>query len=340
MSEATIDVVIPVWNRPNETRNCLVNLINYSPGARLVMYDNGSERDTEKLLQEFADGLEERALLMRDDANLGFVRAANRGLARTEAPYLALVRNTTQVSAGWLEPILAFAQAHPDAGILQPCLVDEDGGDCRGPMELQNASFAALVITRRLFQEIGGFDEGLDGGIWCLRDYTRRATSRGFRSYRIPGAAVRFTHEQALGSELRRQETLEKSRALFRERWGEGQSYLLHVPKGVESDLLGSKLDVLLKGARHDDRYTLLMPAALHKAAQKAKLDLLHENVRLVPLPRLTGNAGRKRCYEKLVAEEPGCQAVTAVDGIAFPWSDRYLSFSDLAQRIAKRYEG
>ncbi|HBG07610.1 MAG: glycosyl transferase [Geobacteraceae bacterium GWC2_58_44] len=337
MTDATIDVVIPVWNRPEETRNCLVNLINNTPVARFIMVDSGSERDTERLLQEFADGLDDRALLMRDDANIGFVRAANRGFRRSEAPYLALVRNTTQVRAGWLEPLLAFASAHPEAGILLPCLSTGENG-CRGALEVASASFAAMVITRGLYQEIGGFDEGMDGGIWCLRDYTRRACSKGFLSYRVPGPAVGYQEEVQFGSERRREENLQRTLELFKGRWGDGKSYAIHVPKGADLNLLKQKLDWLLKGARHGDSYSVMMPALLCREAQQAGYDLLHENIALLPLPRLAVDAGRRRVFERVVARNPGTVAVAAIDGIAFPWSQSYLSFSELSERIRLGY--
>lgn len=332
MTDATIDVVIPVWNRPNETRNCLVSLINNTSGARFILFDSGSERETEKLLQEFADGLDDRALLMRDDSNIGFVRAVNRCFERTEAPYIALVRNTTLVSAGWLEPLLKFAAAHPEAGILVPCL--KGVSESRGPIEVASASFAAMVITRQLFQQIGGFDEGLDGGGFCLRDYTRRACAKGFFTYQVPGPVVSFQEEVQFGSERRRQETLRRVLALFKERWGEGGSYLIHVPKGVEPELLREKLDWLTKGARHGDSFVVLLPAALYKAARQARFDVLHENVRLVPLPRLTGDAGRRRVFERIMAQDPAMLPVAAINGIAFPWSESYLPFTELSERI------
>ena len=337
MPDVNIDVVIPVWNRPFETRNCLVNLINGTPGARFVMFDSGSDRETEKLLQEFADGLDDRALLMREDNNIGFVRGANRGFQRSEASYLALVRNTTQVSAGWLQPLLNFASSHPEAGILLPCL-SPGAAKVNGPIEVSSGSFAAMVITRRLFQEIGGFDEGMDGGLWCLRDYTRRAAARGFLTYQVPGPALRCQDEVLLGSEHRRQETLERTLALYRERWGESGSYLLHVPKGVELDLLRLKLDWLLKGARHGDSFYVLLPGALYKSAQQAGFGLWHENIKLVSLPLLSGNAGRRRLFERIAAQSPGALCVAAIDGIPFPWKDGYLSFTELSERIRLGY--
>lgn len=334
MTDAIIDVIIPVWNRPDETRNCLVNLINHTPSARFIMVDCGSDRDTERLLQEFADSLDEGALLMRDDSNIGFIRAANRGFQRSTAPYIALVRNTSVVSAGWVAPMMEFARTHPQAGILLPSVTP--GEPPMAPIEVERGSFAVMVITRELYQAIGGFDEGMDGGEWCLRDFTRRACAKGFFAYQVPGPAVAFREEVALGSEQRRRDTLHRSITLFRERWGEGGSYILHVPKGVEVDLLESKLQLLLQGARHGDLYVVLLPMLLYQAAQAAGLDSLHEKVKLVALPRFAWDGMKRRQYEKIVAQMPGMTPVTAVDGIPFPWSGSYLSFSELSERISK----
>ncbi|MBU5612451.1 glycosyltransferase family 2 protein [Geomonas azotofigens] len=335
MTDAVIDVIIPVWNRPDETRNCLVNLINHTPNARLIIVDYGSDRDTERMLQEFADGLDERALLMRDDSNIGFVRAANRGFESSTAPFLALLRNTSIVTARWLDPLLQFAEGHPDAGILLPCL--DPGEPCEGPCEVASGSFAAMVVRRELYLETGGFDEHLDGGAWCLKDFTRRACAKGYFTWLVPGPAVSHQEEVPLGSELRRRETLQRSMTAFRDRWGEGGSYLLHVPKGVELDLLRQKLEWLVQGARHGDSYTVLLPHALSQAARQSGLSCLHENVKLVPLPRLSWDGMKRRLYEKLIAQHPGTLPVTAVDGLPFPWSERYLSFSELAERIQGR---
>lgn len=335
MTGALIDVIIPVWNRPDETRNCLVNLINHTPEARFIMVDSGSERETERLLQELADSLDDRALLMRDDSNIGFVRSANRGFDSSSAPYIALMRNTTVVPARWLDPLLAFAAANPKAGILVPTL--NPGEEHPHPIEVESGTFAAMVVSRELYREIGGFDEGMDGGAWCLKDYTRRACAKGFYTYQVPTPPVDFQEDVPFGSEQRRRETLNRSIALFHQRWGEGRSYLLHVPKGVEISLLEEKFEVLVEGARRGDCYTVLLPASLHQAAQQAGLAHLHENVKLVALPRLAWDGMKRRLYEKILAQRPGTQPVTAVDGIPFPWSGSYLSFSELSQRVAAR---
>lgn len=154
----------------------------------------------------------------------------------------------------------------------------------------------------------------------------------------MPGPAVSCQEEVKLGSERRREESLRRSVALFAERWGEGGSYLVHVPKGVDLVLLRQKLNVLLQGARHGDSYHVLLPAALHKAARLEGFDFPHENVKLVALPRLSTEGGRRRSYERIAAENPGIVPVAAVDGMPFPWSTSYLPFTELSERIRLGY--
>lgn len=333
MPVATIDIVVPIWNRPNETRNCLVSLLNHTPDLRFIMLDCGSERETERMLEEFADGLDDQALLMRDDSNIGFVPAANRGLARAEAPFVALVRNTTVTPPGWLDPLLSFAAAHPQAGILVPAL-SCGGITCDAPVEVNAGSFAAMVIRREALGQVGLFDEGMDDGPWCLKDYTRRASSMGFSTHLVPGPLVECQDDRPLGSERRREEKLHRSMAIFEERWGVGGCYVMHVPKGVDAGMLSLKLDLLLKGARRGDQYFVLLPSVLEKAARLGGFAFPHENIRLVPLPRFATDSGRRRLYDRIVSANPKVVPVSAVDGIPFPWSDSYLSFSALADEI------
>ena len=54
MISPTIDILVPVWNNPFETRACLAGILSHSPGARLIVVDNASSRETELMLEEFS----------------------------------------------------------------------------------------------------------------------------------------------------------------------------------------------------------------------------------------------------------------------------------------------
>lgn len=338
MGGFSVDIIIPVWNRPVETRDCLVSLIEHSPGARIIMVDNGSDRETERILQEFAEGLGERALLLRNEANEGFVRAANRGLARGEAPFLAIVRNTSQVTAGWLESLLCLAREREEAGLAVPRLVQWGTKDSPDRMrntapcvEAALGSFAAMLLKKRVYDTIGGFDEEMDGGEWCLKEYSRRAYRAGFLTFAADGGSVFFREERPLGSLKRREERLERTVAGFVARWGEGRSFCLYFPKSAEFAAIAQKLPVLMQGARQGDRFHLLLSKKAYRLLLKDQEIQRHENITYGVLPLW----GAAKVFSRLSLEEPGIRAVDGIDGVSFPGVGGSMPFAELERAIA-----
>ena len=344
MNNLALDIIVPVWNRPIETRNCLVTLVNYSPNARFIMVDNGSDRETERLLQEFAERLDDRALLLRNEVNQGFVKALNRGLERGVAEYLAVVRSTSRVSAGWLEPLLEFSQHRTDAGLIVPRLVNAEPqkSPARGHFaaphrEVCCGSFAAMLIKKELHAKIGGFDEEMDGGLWCLKDYTRRACREGFLTFSVSGGEVYYTEELMFGSLNRREETLQRAISLFRQRWGgDESSFCMIMPKGSDLAEMEQKLEVLLLGARQGNFFTVVSHAGLYKEMVKAGYASLHENIRVVPLPLFCTAARARKILARLVLERPDTSVVAGIDGITFAGVENPLTFKELEERIRR----
>ena len=283
-----VDIIVPVWNRPVETRASLVNLRAYSPGARLILINNGSDRETESLLEEFADLLDDRALLISTQVNLGFVKAVNKGLARSEAEFVLVVRSSTLVSEGWLDPLLALVRARPEAGIVSPRFSSGDKGD-EGPFtgtEIDSGDFSAMLIRREMYRRIGGFDEEMDSGIWCLKDYSRRALKAGYLTFSSPKSRVAVVDEAIFGSVARREELREKSSALYARRWGTGQSFCVQILRDVTPDSIREQFPLLERGARQGHHFTVLAFPKTFREIARNGFDLLHSNIRLKKLPR------------------------------------------------------
>ena len=102
MPSPSVDIIVPVWNNPFETRACLAAILEYSPGARLIIIDNGSSRETELMLEEFSEPLADQALFITSDRNIGLVPAINKGLASSDADVAVIVRPQVMVGRGWL----------------------------------------------------------------------------------------------------------------------------------------------------------------------------------------------------------------------------------------------
>lgn len=335
-----VDIIVPVWNRPVETRNCLVNIINYSADARLIMVDNGSDRETEKMLQEISEGLDDRALLLRNDKNQGLVKALNKGLEKGEGDFFVVIRSTSLVSAGWLNSLLDFCRQHPEAGLVVPGLVKRVKGEEKKGLgavtEISHGSFDAMAIKKDVYTAIGGFDEGMDGGLWCLKDYTRRAWQAGFITVRVPQVIVQFMEEVQLGSEVRRQENLQKIMAEFRQRWGAEASYCLIMPKGADPSLVRSRLELLLRGARHGFIFHLIVHHQLHRELVKTGHTSLHENIIFHPLPVFNTSGTIKKSISRIAAQIPDTTIVAGIDGMSPAGIENPLPFATLEERIRR----
>lgn len=342
MSNLDVDIIVPVWNRPVETRNCLVTLMEHSPGARFILIDNGSDRETERLLEEFAEILDHRALLLRNDVNQGYVRAVNRGFARADAPFIAVVRNTSLVTAGWLDPLIGKLR-EGRAGVALPRLVRGAPGKCEPngeagstPIEVDHGSFAAMLLAKPLYDAIGGLDEDMDGGVWCLRDFARRAYRAGFLTVKVEEGTVCFAEEIPLGSLERREMAVQRSIARYRDRWGRERSFCVYLPKGADLSILRQKLEILIEGARQGHSFTVLTHGKLHKELSRAGCHRLHEHIRFVRLPHLFEAAAVRKFLARAHGASPDLEAVTGVDGMPFPGDLGSIQFAELERIVGQ----
>ena len=103
----SVDIIVPVWNNPFETRACLVAILTHSPEARLIIVDSGSSRETELMLEEFSEPLGEHALFITSERNIGLVPAINMGLASSDRDFAVIVRPHVMVTSGWLTTLLS-----------------------------------------------------------------------------------------------------------------------------------------------------------------------------------------------------------------------------------------
>ncbi|BEH09918.1 glycosyltransferase [Geobacter sulfurreducens subsp. ethanolicus] len=326
MASFSVDILVPVWNRPVETRSCLVSLVESAPEARLILIDNGSDRETERLLEEFAERLGERALLLRNDITCGFVPAVNRGLSRAEAPFVVIVRNTTVVAPGWLEPLVELATARSETGLAVPRLVLDAATSRRGRRrpdvrvtEVSHGSFAAMLIRRSLFERMGGFDEELDGDVWCLRDYSRRALAEGYLTFAAEGVPVVCRDEVLLGSPGRRRELVDASAAAVATRWGQAASYLVYFPSTADPEVVRTRFSVLLRAARMGHLLTVAIGCKLRRTVSAAGLGSVHRSIVVEELPRFFAPSALRRIVDRCAAEGNDPVCVAGIDGVDPP---------------------
>lgn len=310
MSSTTTDIIIPIWNRPIETRECLGALVEHTEEARLIFIDLGCDFETEQILTEFADHLDDRAILLCTGRTVGFVEAVNLGLEKSTASLRVIIRANSLVSSGWLGPLKDAAQ-RPDAGILVPRLNLRRGTRSNGKFPNRSSletipdSFAALGITGRLYEKIGEFDTGLDSGVWCLKDYSQRANRAGFRTLYVDGSPVLYRDEILYGSTTKRERRLNNAISIYGTRWGEAKTYCLALSKDADEPAIGRVFGEILGRARQGSRFFILAAHCAYRKILDTGRHLLHGNIKVEKLPRFFTSRAVRSAHDHLRGKYP-----------------------------------
>lgn len=136
----------------------------------------------------------------------GLSRARNVGLRHISGNIVAFPDDDCQLAPDFLEQVTALLEAHPQYAIvsgraldpitLQPSysFMDETPHEIRVENFLRYHVSCTLVISRKVFEKIGWFDESLGAGSqWGSSeesDLVIRALQAGFRAYYYPAAIV------------------------------------------------------------------------------------------------------------------------------------------------------
>lgn len=122
-----VSVCIANWNCRELLRKCLTSLFDQDQGLpfEVVVVDNASaDGAADMVADEFP-----QVVLQRNTENVGFSRASNQAAALARGEYLFFLNNDTEVSAFTLLEFTAYADAHPDVGMIGPRLRGSDGHD-------------------------------------------------------------------------------------------------------------------------------------------------------------------------------------------------------------------
>ena len=124
-TEPDLTVIIVSYNTRDLTLKCLETLHANTREARFrtVVLDNASADGSADAIAAAFPQVE----LIRSEENLGFARANNVVAARATTEWLLLLNPDTEVHDGAVDRLLAFARAHPEAGITGGRTVFPDG---------------------------------------------------------------------------------------------------------------------------------------------------------------------------------------------------------------------
>lgn len=214
MSEPTISVVIPLYNKEREVARAIRSVLAQTlQPLELIVVDDGSTDRSAAEVEAFREPL---ARLIRQP-NGGVCAARNRGIAEARGEYVALLDADDEWEPGFLSEIVSLITRYPGCGIyctafhilgregLVPAPCPEGRGIVenffRDSAHRYIAIPSAVCIPRRVLQEVGGFPEGMKIGedlyVWIeiarryrvcfsperLVRYARDASNRSAASY-------------------------------------------------------------------------------------------------------------------------------------------------------------
>jgi len=200
MKGPDLSIIIITYNNSKLLKDCIQSVASSRGGLALetIVTDNGSHDDTEQMVKmQFPE-----VRLIRNEGNLGFARANNRGIAESRGRYVMLLNDDTRIHAGALERMVEFMDSNPSAGACGPKLLNTDGTPQRQsgllslpfwrsdkPKEAGFVMGACLMVRREAIDKVGTLDENLffynEDMDWC-----RRIRSAGYKVYFLPGAEV------------------------------------------------------------------------------------------------------------------------------------------------------
>jgi N-acetylglucosaminyl-diphospho-decaprenol L-rhamnosyltransferase len=120
-----VSICIANWNCKEHLQACLTSLQDYPQGVRIetIVVDNSStDGAPEMVAREFPE-----VVLVRNGSNTGFARASNQAAGRARGRYVFFLNNDTIVPPGTLGKLVAYAEQHPEIGMVGPLLRDGSG---------------------------------------------------------------------------------------------------------------------------------------------------------------------------------------------------------------------
>ena len=173
-----LSIVIVNFNGRGHLEHCLRSLAAHPPATahEVIVVDNASTDDSASSVAAFPS-----VRLLRLPVNVGFSAGNNAGIRATTGALVLLLNNDTLVPAGAIDTLVARLEAHPEAAIVGPRLVDDRGEPelSFGPMISPLGELRQKVVT------------GLHArGVPLASSWVRRVTSREHRVDWVSGACL------------------------------------------------------------------------------------------------------------------------------------------------------
>jgi glycosyltransferase involved in cell wall biosynthesis len=123
MAMATVDVLVPTYNRAAMLRQCLESIQTQSyRDIRVIIGDNCSDDDTMTVAQDFCNR-DSRFSYVRNATNLGMYGNMNALFTRATAPYTHFMHDDDWLEPSFYEKMIAGLEASPEVALAWPRVI-------------------------------------------------------------------------------------------------------------------------------------------------------------------------------------------------------------------------
>jgi len=188
--DSSVSIIVLNLNGKNVISSCLNSVLKtHYPDFEVIVWDNGSDKKEVETLKKL---FKKKVHFFFSGKNYGFAEANNKAVLMATGKYLVFLNNDTEVEPDWLELLIQKMKLMKDKVILQPKIIaqqdhrffnyhgaaggfidtfgytfargrifdylEEDLGQYDDERSIFWASGVSLVIAKKLFLRLGGFE--------------------------------------------------------------------------------------------------------------------------------------------------------------------------------------
>lgn len=255
-----VSIVIPAHNKVEVTYLALCSLL-IAPNAasfEVIVVDDASTDETADL-ETIVSGI----TVLHNAEPQRFIRACNAGAEQARGDYIVLLNNDVEVTAGWLDELIAAFGRFDRVGLAGSKLLYPNGrlqdaggivwgsgnpwnyGNSQNPDEprfcyarqADYLSGAAMMVPKSVWQDVGGLSAYLEPMYFEDTDFAFKVRDAGYTTWFVPSSVVYHYEGMTSGTDVTKgfKRYQEVNRPKFKRRWV--NAYSRHGREGQMLDL-------------------------------------------------------------------------------------------------------